>query len=165
MAVIDNWMPPSRRDTVRVLAREIDDTIGGFARGQGALCLILSLFYAGALSLSGLNHGMLIGIAAGLMSFVPYLGSLGGLVVSICVSIAEFWPSWSHILIIPAVFFAGQTLADYVLSPYHRRPAGQLESCLDDVRVVRVRLSVRICRSVDCGAACGRSPASSCASR
>jgi predicted PurR-regulated permease PerM len=74
--------------------------------------------YAGALSLSGLNHGMLIGIAAGLISFVPYLGSLGGLVVSTCVAIAQFWPSWSHILIIPAVFFAGQTLADYVLSPY-----------------------------------------------
>jgi predicted PurR-regulated permease PerM len=118
IAVIDNWVPPSRRDTVRALAREIDDTIGGFMRGQGALCLILSLFYAVALSLTGLNHGMLIGLAAGLISFVPYLGSLSGLAVSSCVAIAMFWPNWPHILIVPAIFFVGQTLADYVLSPH-----------------------------------------------
>ena len=118
MAVIDNWVPPSRRDTVRALASEIDDTIGGFVLGQGALCLILSLFYSVALTLTGLNHGILIGIAAGLISFVPYLGALSGLVVSTCVAVAQFWPNSPHILIIPAIFFVGQTLADYVLSPF-----------------------------------------------
>jgi predicted PurR-regulated permease PerM len=118
IAVVDNWIPPSRRQTVRGLAREIGDTIGGFVVGQGALCLILSLFYAVSLSLSGLHHGMLIGIAAGLISFVPYLGSLSGLVVSTCVAVAQFWPNWSHILVVPAIFFVGQSLADYVLSPY-----------------------------------------------
>jgi predicted PurR-regulated permease PerM len=111
-------VPPSRRDTARTLAREIDDTIGGFVLGQGALCLILSLFYAVALSITGLNHGMLIGIAAGLISFVPYLGSHSGLVVSTCVALARFWPNWSHILVVPAIFFVGEALADYVLSPY-----------------------------------------------
>src|SRR5882724_359711 len=65
IATIDNWVPPVRRDTVRALAREVDDTIGGFVIGQGALCLILALFYALALSLIGLKHGMLIGVAAG----------------------------------------------------------------------------------------------------
>jgi predicted PurR-regulated permease PerM len=118
IATIDNWVPPSRRDTVRALAREIDETIGGFMRGQGTLCLILSVFYAAALSLTGLNHGVLIGVAAGLISFVPYLGSLGGLVVSTSVAVAVFWPNWPHILIVPAIFFVGQTLADYVLSPH-----------------------------------------------
>ena len=118
IAVIDNWVPPARRDTVRALAREIDDTIGGFVFGQGTLCLILALFYAVALSLLGLNHAILIGIAAGLISFIPYLGALTGLVVSTCVAIAQFWPNWTPILIVPAVFFVGQMLADYVLSPY-----------------------------------------------
>jgi predicted PurR-regulated permease PerM len=117
-AVVDNWVPPARRDTVRALAREIDDTIGGFVIGQGTLCLILALYYAVALSLIGLNHGLLIGIAAGLISFVPYLGSLTGLVVSTCVAIAQFWPNWTFVLIVPAIFFVGQTLGDYVLSPY-----------------------------------------------
>jgi predicted PurR-regulated permease PerM len=118
IAVVDHWVPPARRDTVRALARDIDDTIGGFVRGQSALCLILSAFYAIALSLIGLKHGILLGIAAGLISFIPYLGSLTGLLVSTCVAIAQFWPNWSWILAVPAIFFVGQSLADYVLSPY-----------------------------------------------
>src|SRR5215510_3516262 len=95
VAVIDNTIPPAQRDTVRALAREIDDTIGGFLVGQGMLCLILAVFYAAALSLLGLKHGLLIGIVAGLISFVPYLGSLSGLVISTCVAIAQFWPHWT----------------------------------------------------------------------
>ena len=118
IAMVDNWVPPAHRDTVRALAREIDDTIGGFVRGQSAICLMLGSFYALALSLIGLHHGVLIGLVSGLISFVPYLGSLIGLVVSTCVAIAQFWPSWTMIMMVPAIFFVGQFLADYLLSPY-----------------------------------------------
>jgi len=118
VAAIDKWIPPAQRDTVRALAREINDTIGGFVIGQGMLCVILAVFYATALSFLGLKHGLLIGIAAGLISFVPYLGSLGGLVISTCVAIAQFWPHWAVIWIVPAIFFVGQTVSDYLLSPY-----------------------------------------------
>ena len=118
IAVVDNWVPPAHRDTVRALAREIDDTIGGFLRGQSAICLVLGVFYALALALIGLEHGMLIGFSAGLISFVPYLGSLLGLIVSTCVAIAQFWPSWTKIMMVPAIFFVGQSLADYLLAPY-----------------------------------------------
>ena len=118
IATVDNWIPPARRATVRALAREIDDTIGGFVRGQSALCLILAVYYAAALSLLGLKHGLLIGFASGLISFIPYVGSLSGLVISTCVAIAQFWPGWTSILLVPAIFFIGQSLADYVLSPY-----------------------------------------------
>jgi predicted PurR-regulated permease PerM len=118
IAAIDNWVPPARRETVRALASEVDDTIAGFVRGQSVLCLILAIYYAAALSLIGLKHGALIGFAAGLLSFIPYLGSLSGLVISTCVAIAQFWPSWTSILLVPAIFLIGQSLADYVLSPY-----------------------------------------------
>lgn len=118
IAVLDGWVPPARRDTVRAIAREIDATIGGFVRGQGIICLLLSLYYAAALTLTGLNHSLVIGITAGIISFVPYLGSLTGLVVSLCVAIAQFWPSWTSILLVAAIFIAGQFLADYLLSPY-----------------------------------------------
>ena len=118
ISVIDKWVPPARRDIVRALAGEIDEAIGGFVRGQSALCLVLALFYAVALSLIGLEHGALIGFAAGLLSFIPYIGSLTGLVVSTFVATAQFWPDWKSILLVPAVFFAGQSLADYVLAPY-----------------------------------------------
>jgi predicted PurR-regulated permease PerM len=118
LAAVDNWTPPERRPTVRALASEIDDTIGGFVRGQGTLCLILSAFYATALTLAGLHHGLLIGITAGLISFVPYLGSLTGLAVSTCVAVAQFWPHWGAIIVIPLIFVVGQAVGDYVLSPF-----------------------------------------------
>jgi predicted PurR-regulated permease PerM len=118
LAALDNWTPPSRRPTVRALASQIDDTIGGFVRGQGALCVILCVYYAGALWLAGLNHSLLIGVAAGFISFVPYLGSITGLVVATSVATAQFWPSWSSIVVVPAIFVVGQAVADYVLSPY-----------------------------------------------
>ena len=118
IAAIDNWIPPARRETVRALARDIDDTIGGFVRGQGTLCLVLAVFYGVILWLIGLKHGALIGFVAGIVSFVPYIGSLSGLVVSTCVAIAQFWPDWTSISLVPAVFFIGQSLADYVLAPY-----------------------------------------------
>jgi predicted PurR-regulated permease PerM len=118
VAIVDNWVPPARRETIRALARDIDDTIGGFVRGQSVLCLVLGVFYAATLALIGLNHGLLIGFAAGLISFVPYLGSLTGLIVATCVAVAQFWPNWALIVAVPAIFFVGQSLADYVLSPY-----------------------------------------------
>jgi predicted PurR-regulated permease PerM len=118
IAAIDHWVPPMYRTTVRALASEIDDTIRGFVRGQTSLCLALAAFYALALSLIGLNHGVLIGIASGLVSFIPYLGSLTGLAISTCVAVAQFWPNWTPLLLVLAVFFIGQSLADYVLSPY-----------------------------------------------
>ena len=118
IAVIDKWIPPERRETVRALAREVDDTVGGFVRGQSILCLVLAFYYSAALWLMGLRHGPLIGVAAGLMSFIPYVGSLSGLVISMCVAIAQFWPDWTWILLVPPIFLIGQLLSDYGLSPY-----------------------------------------------
>jgi predicted PurR-regulated permease PerM len=118
IAAIDHWVPPVHRGTVRTLASEIDHTIRGYVRGQTSLCLALAAFYASALSLIGLTHGALIGIVSGLLSFVPYLGSLTGLAVAICIAIAQFWPNWSLVFLVLAVFFVGQSLSDYVLAPY-----------------------------------------------
>src|SRR5262252_5744052 len=118
VATIDNWVPPAHRETVRALAREIDKTISGFVRGQSTLCLVLAVYYAVALRLIGLDHGILIGITAGLISFIPYVGSLSGLAVSTCIAIAQFSPDWRLIWLVPAVFVVGQSLADYVLAPY-----------------------------------------------
>src|SRR5206468_2872149 len=63
-------------------------------------------------------HGALIGFAAGLLSFIPYLGSLSGILISLCVAVAQFWPQWTPILLVLAVFFVGQSLSDYVLAPF-----------------------------------------------
>ena len=66
----------------------------------------------------GLNHGLLIGLASGLISFIPYLGSLIGLVLSLCVVVLQLWPNWTMIPVVLGIFVAGQAIADYALAPY-----------------------------------------------
>jgi predicted PurR-regulated permease PerM len=117
VAALEKMVPPTQRETVRTLAREINETVAVFLRGQGMICLILALCYAVSLRFTGLNHAYLIGLSAGLVSFIPYLGLLTGLVLSISVALFQFWPSWSLIPIILGIFLFGQCFADYVLAP------------------------------------------------
>ena len=154
IAAIDHWVPPVYRETVRMLASEIDDTIRGFARGQSLLCLVLAVFYASALSLIGLKHGVLIGIASGLLSFIPYLGALAGLAIATCVAISQFWPDWTMVFFVLAVFFVGRITRGLCPGAVSGRPKCAFEPRLDDICAVRLRLSVRLRRSLDCGAAC-----------
>jgi predicted PurR-regulated permease PerM len=118
IAAIDRSIPAAQRETVRTLAGQLDDTIAGFLRGQGTICLVLALYYALALWLTGLNHGILIGLAAGFISFIPYLGMLAGLLISLFVVVLQFWPDWSLIPAVLAIFIVGQGIADYVLAPF-----------------------------------------------
>ncbi|MEW5307654.1 MAG: hypothetical protein WDW36_010033 [Sanguina aurantia] len=78
VATIDGMLPRSIEPTIAYLARESDKVLGAFVRGQLLVMLALGVFYGGALSLVGLSVGLLIGIVAGLLSFVPYLGFIVG---------------------------------------------------------------------------------------
>lgn len=114
---IDQLIPLKQRDTVRELAHEIDASISAYVHGQSGVCLILGSYYAVGLSLAGLNFGFLIGVVSGLISFIPYVGSLTALVVSLCVAVAQFFPEWSRILIVVGVVLFGQFLEGNVLAP------------------------------------------------
>jgi predicted PurR-regulated permease PerM len=117
VVTVDSWIPLQHRDTVRGLARDIDNAIAGFVRGQAVICLILAVFYAAGLTLSGLNSGFLIGLGTGILSFIPYVGALTGFLVAAVVAVAQFWPNWSPMLMVVGVFLIGQVLEGYVLSP------------------------------------------------
>jgi predicted PurR-regulated permease PerM len=117
IARIDACIPRDHLETVRAISRDVDGAIAGFIRGQGTVCLILGLFYAIALTIAGLNFGLLIGLFAGLISFIPYVGSLVGLVLSIGVALVQFWPDWIMILVIAAIFFGGQAVEGNILQP------------------------------------------------
>jgi predicted PurR-regulated permease PerM len=95
----------------------MDEAIAGFVRGQTAVCLILGSFYAVGLTLAGLSFGLLIGLASGLITFIPYLGSMTGLVLAAGVAIAQFWPEYTPIITVIVIFFVGQFLEGYVLAP------------------------------------------------
>jgi predicted PurR-regulated permease PerM len=117
VATVDGWLPRPHLETLRRLAREIDDAMAGFIRGQGTVCIFLGLFYAMGLSFAGLSFGLLIGFTAGLLSFIPYAGSFIGGVAAIGVALVQFWPEWPNVAIVAAVFFAGQFIEGNFLSP------------------------------------------------
>jgi len=114
---VDNLVPLPQRETVRSLGREIDSTISAYVRGQTGVCLILGSYYALGLTLAGLSFGLLIGVVSGLISFIPYVGSLTALVLSLAVALAQFIPDWSRILIVAAIVLVGQFLEGNVLAP------------------------------------------------
>ncbi|MDK1384960.1 hypothetical protein ILFOPFJJ_01944 [Ensifer psoraleae] len=114
---VDSWVPRDYVDVVRQIARDMNTTIAGFVRGQGSLCIILGLYYAIGLSLVGLNFGLLIGFFAGMISFIPYVGSMVGLVLAVGVALVQFWPDYIMILLVLVIFFSGQFLEGNILQP------------------------------------------------
>lgn len=117
IARVDDWVPRGHVETVRNLGREINAAVAGFVRGQGTVCLILAAIYAVGLTVVGLNFGLLIGSFAGLISFIPYVGSLVGLVLSLGVAFVQFWPEWYWIAAVAGVFFFGQFVEGNILQP------------------------------------------------
>lgn len=117
-AAIDGWVPLQHRASVRAIARDVDRALAGFVRGQSLVSLTLGTWYAVGLTMAGLNFGFLIGITGGLLSFIPFVGSLAVLIVSTAVAVVQGWPEWRLILTTLAVVLSGQFLEGNVLSPY-----------------------------------------------
>ncbi|MGO9005795.1 MAG: AI-2E family transporter [Beijerinckiaceae bacterium] len=117
IATLDGLVPPRHRATVHELAAEIDRAIAGFLRGQSLVCLFLGAWYGLGLTLVGVNFGFLIGISAGFLSFIPYVGSLTALVVGTTVAVVQGWPNWHLPAMTLAVVVAGQFLEGNVLGP------------------------------------------------
>ena len=117
VATIDDWLPLQHRDALRAIATEVNHALAGFIRGQSLVCLFLGLWYGIGLTLIGLDFGFLIGVIAGVLSFIPYVGSLTALVLSIGVSLVQGWPSLTLFLEALAVVLVGQFLEGNVISP------------------------------------------------
>ena len=116
VATIDGMLPRSLQPTIAHLARESDAILGAFVRGQLLVMLALGVFYAAGLGLTGLSVGLLIGMVAGLLSFVPYLGFIVGFAAAIIAALVQFG-DWTHVLLVCGVFAVGQLLEGYVLVP------------------------------------------------
>ncbi|MBL4864365.1 MAG: AI-2E family transporter [Rhodobiaceae bacterium] len=114
---IDGLVPRDHVGTVRRLAREIDEVLAGFVRGQGAVCLLLGGFYGIGLTLLGLQFGLIVGLIAGLISFIPYVGSIVGFFVAVTIAIFQFWPEYGWIIAVASVFAVGQFFEGNFLTP------------------------------------------------
>ncbi len=116
VAAIDGWLPQDHAETIREQVRLVDETLAGFVRGQGIVCLGLGTFYAIALSFVGLEFAIVVGLVTGLISFVPYFGMLIGALISIGLAIAQF-DSWQPIAVVAGIFAAGQIIEGNFVTP------------------------------------------------
>lgn len=131
VAEVDKLLPRDHAPVIRDLASRIDKTLASFIRGQGTVCLILGIFYAAALMLVGLKFGLVTGVIAGALTFIPYVGALVGGVLSIGLALFQFWggsdiingetvmvaTDWIRIGLVAGIFGLGQFLEGNVLTP------------------------------------------------
>lgn len=116
IAKVDELLPRDHATVIRVQAAQVNRTLAGFARGQSMVCLILALFYSISLMIVGLPFGIIIGLIAGLLTFIPYVGSLTGFVVSMAVAIGHY-DEWWMVAVVAVIFFLGQAVEGNFLTP------------------------------------------------
>ena len=110
-------MPRDHLPTVSRLARESSDVLGAFLRGQFLVMVILGVMYgARPVGALGLDLGILIGIIAGLLTFVPYLGPASGIILGVIAALVQYG-DWQHIAGVMVVFGVGQVIESYWLTP------------------------------------------------
>ncbi len=113
---MQSLLPRSLEPTISRLCRESNSVLGQFVRGQVLVMVALGLVYGIGLWLVGISVGPLIGMVAGLVSFVPYLGFIVGLVASLIAAMVQYHDVL-HIVLVLVVFGIGQMLEGYVLTP------------------------------------------------
>ncbi len=117
VAQIDGLLPRDHAPVIRHLASEIDKVLASFIRGMGTVCLILGTYYAVALMLVGLQFGLVVGVVAGLLTFIPYVGAIVGGGLAIGLAMFQFWGEWGWIAAVAVIFFIGQIAEGNVLTP------------------------------------------------
>ncbi len=113
---IDGWLPRDHLATIREQAKIVDATLAGYVHGQLLVCLGVGIYYAAALSLIHLEFGLIIGILAGILTFIPYVGFATGFVLAMSLALIQFG-SFAGLLSVLIVFAIGQVLESNVLAP------------------------------------------------
>ena len=117
LARIDRALPRDHAPTIRRLAAEINDAVAAFIRGQGAICLMLGLYYGAGLSWAGIQYGLLVGLTTGLLAFIPVVGWMLGAVTAAVLAIVQYWPDLAPLLKAAVVLASGIAIDAAVLSP------------------------------------------------
>jgi predicted PurR-regulated permease PerM len=116
LAHLEALIPSKQHDTVVDLARETDEVLGAFLRGQLLVMLALAIIYSAGLGLVGLKFAVAIGVVSGLVSFVPYLGFVFGIALASLTVVLEPDPLWRLVGVV-ATFSIAQALEGSLLTP------------------------------------------------
>ena len=124
LAQVESWWPRAQLPVIKDLLRQSDAALSGFVRGQSLVCLILAIFYAAGWSLIGLDYAIVLGLLAGILGFVPFLGVLFAVVMSLLVSLGDEAASHSGALLKMLMPLAerGVNLSKIESRPSKKRP-------------------------------------------
>jgi predicted PurR-regulated permease PerM len=114
---VDQLIPRAHYAVIRQQMAEIDQTLSGFVRGQAIVCVILGVVYSTGLAANGLKYGATVGIIAGILTIIPYVGTVFGWVTSVILACVQFDGDWLRIGLVIAVFAVGHFFEAYVLTP------------------------------------------------
>lgn len=114
---VQGLMPRRNEATITELAHQSDQVLGAFLRGQLAVMVSLGVFYCVGLWLVGLDLAFLVGIIAGMISFVPYLGCIVGILMGVIAAIVQF-QDFIHVALVLGIFGIGQVLETMLLTPW-----------------------------------------------
>ncbi|HUT55428.1 MAG TPA: AI-2E family transporter [bacterium] len=110
------YVPLSHRDYVSSKARQIDEILGAFIRGQLTICVILGVLYSAGLMLTGIDLAVVIGFSAGILFIVPYLGTILGIIAASIMALLKFGISW-QLIGVWAAFGVAQLLEGTLITP------------------------------------------------
>lgn len=117
LQVFKSALPRPYAAKILEIARDCDHALMSFVKGQLLVMLLLGIIYAVQLQLIGLDLGLIIGMSAGIASFVPYLGFGLGFIAAIIAGLFQFGFDWVHLILIVGAFMVGQAIEGYVLQP------------------------------------------------
>ena len=115
-SILIGLLPLEHTNTIKDQVTLINQTLASYVRGQSLVCLCLAIYYSISLKITGLNFAFSIGIATGLLAFIPYFGFLLGATVALGLALAQF-NDWASMGWVASVFAIGQGLESYLLTP------------------------------------------------
>ena len=116
-ARVGELIPRPVYPTINKLVTESNSVLSAFLRGQFSVMLALGIIYTIGLWIIGLDFSLLIGMGAGLVSFIPYLGAITGMVVGVIIAFIQFGDV-TYVIYVLLVFGIGQLLEGMVLTPW-----------------------------------------------
>ena len=113
---IDSMLPLAYAPTIRAQLHQINQTLAAYVRGQITVMIIMSVFYVGGLVLCGLNFGLVLGLLAGCIIIIPYIGSVISISLGLIVAYGQFATN-THFWLVVTVYALGQILESQILTP------------------------------------------------
>ncbi|MGD8326768.1 MAG: AI-2E family transporter [Sphingomonadales bacterium] len=116
-AQIDSWLPRKYEPVIKDLLQQSDDVLAGFVRGQVLVVIAEAILYAAGWTMLGLEYGLVLGILAGVLAFIPFVGPLFAVGMSLIIAVGQFGDNYLMIGAVFSVFLVVQAIEGMVLQP------------------------------------------------